>query len=428
MKITIVVAGTRGDVQPFSALALGLVKRGHQVCFAAPQGFSTFVAHSGAEHFPLTVDYEHIFGSEEGRRWLNSGNLVKFMGMLAEFDGRVRPNLHREMLASCENAEAIISNLLLENSVACIAEKLRRPLMLGYTLPMRPTGDFPSLLCSTLRQPLRGVNKLTHAAMEALYWRSQKSVTNAWRATLGLAPATVSPRHQQWQRGAPTLHAYSRHVVAHPREWGMENFLSGFWVLPKEIREIAGGTPSPELIRFLEAGPPPIYLGYWRLPVLDIAGMLRLATDVSTALGVRFVIGATWTPEELAGLSVPKNIFITGSVDHGWLFERCSATVHHGGAGTTAATMRAGLPMVVCPIYADQPFWARRTEALGVGISVPFRTLNATRLIQALQKLQDPAMRTRAAELGTTLQKEDGVANAVRFVEERLPTTPILGS
>lgn len=427
MKITFLIAGTRGDVQPFVALALGLVRRGHQVCFAAPRGFGDMVAHSGARYCALSVDYEELFNSEEGRRWFNVGSLYKVFGMLADFDRRFRPQVHTEMLACCEGTEALISNLVLENSTACIAEKLKLPLLLGYTLPLMPTGDFPSLMVSQARLPLRSLNRLTHALFETIYWTTQRNLIHAWRAKLGLPPTSGAPRHELWRRGVPILHAYSSHVVPRPADWSASTFITGFWIMPQEVGQQAGGTPTRELIRWLEAGPAPVYLGCWRLPVLDIAKMLRMATEAAATAGVRIVIGANWTAQDLAGLTVPDSVFITGSVDHEWLFRRCSATVHHGGAGTTAATMRAGLPMVVCPIYADQPFWASRAKALGVGCSVPFQALTSERLTQALRQVQDSGMRARAAQLSAALMQEDGVATAVRLIEERLPGAPLLG-
>lgn len=426
MKITFLIAGTRGDIQPFVALALALVGRGHEICVAAPRGFASMVAHSGARCVPLSVDYENLFSSEEGRRCLNGGSVIKLMRLLADYDRRIRPQLHRELLASCEGAEALIANLVVENSAACIAEKRKLPLMLSYMIPLIPTGELPSLMMPRLRLPLPRLNRFTHTVFETLYWQSQKAQTNAWRAELGLRPASVAPRHQLWRMGAPTLHAYSGSVVPRPADWSAQHLLTGFWVMPPEVGLRAAGVPTAELERWLDAGPPPIYLGYWRLPVLDVAGMLRLAAEVAAKQGVRFIIGAGWTAQEQAGLTVPASLFITDSVDHNWLFPRCSATVHHGGAGTTAASLRAGLPMVVCPISADQPFWARQAEVLGVGCTVPFQALSAARLTQALQQVQDSAMRARASHLGAILRQEDGVATAVRLIEERLPTAPIL--
>jgi sterol 3beta-glucosyltransferase len=318
-----------------------------------------------------------------------------------------------------------LSNLVLENSAASIAEKLKLPLLLTYMLPLLPTAELPSLMLPQLR--LRALNRFTHTVFEALYWQSQKAQTNAWRAELGLPPANGAPRHQLWRMGAPILHAYSSAVVPRPADWSPQNILTGFWVMPQEDGLRACGAPTPELERWLAAGSAPIYLGYWRLPMLDVGAMLRLATQVAQTLGVRFVICAGRNAPDLAGLPVPDSIFVAESVDHGWLFPRCSATFHHGGAGTTAASLRAGLPMVISPLYADQPFWARRAEALGVGCTVPFQTLTAARLAQALRQVQDDAVRARARQLGAILQQEDGVAAAVRLIEERLPTAPILG-
>lgn len=385
------------------------------------------VAYSGARHFPLSADYDQIIQSEEGVRWLSAGNAVKFMQMMSDIDRKIRPQLHRELLAACEGAQAIISNLVIESSVAAIAEKLKLPLMLGYTIPLVPTAEIPNAVFAAWAPPLRLANRLSHALFETVFWQTQKSIINGWRAELGLPAASEAPRAKLWRAGTPVLHAYSSHLVPRPPEWGASHISTGFWRLPPEIAVQAGGAPTPELTRWLAEGPPPVYLGYWRLPVLDKVGMLRLAIDVASAVGVRFVIGANWSAQELAGVTLPKSVFITPSVDHDWLFARCAATVHHGGAGTTAATLRAGLPMVIFPIFADQPFWGQRVTALGVGCSMQFKALNVPRLARALRQIQDGAIRARAAALSVELRREDGLATAVRVIEERLPTAPIPG-
>jgi sterol 3beta-glucosyltransferase len=426
MKITLLVSGTRGDVQPFVGLALALRRRGHDVCMAAARGFADMVAYSGVRHVPLSADYETVFQSEEGVRWLNAGNMLKFMRVLADIDRRTRPPTHREMLAACEGADGIIANLPIENSAACIAERLKLPLLLGYTLPMLPTAEFQSPLFAQWKLPLRSLNRPTHSLFEAVFWQTQKELINDWRRELGLPSTSVSMRERIRRVGSPILHAYSSHLVPRPSDWSAANFLTGFWTMPAEDSFHVAGEPSAELVRWLEAGPAPIYLGFWRLPVLDKLAMLQIAIDAADALGVRFALGATWTAEDLGGRELPDNIFMTTSVDHSWLFSRCTATVHHGGAGTTAASLRAKLPMVICSVSADQPFWGKQVAALGVGCSTSFRKLTAPWLTRALRQIQDGAVRERAARLGEALRQEDGIAEAVRVIEERLPRAPLL--
>jgi sterol 3beta-glucosyltransferase len=430
MKITVLVLGTRGDVQPFIALALALGRRGHEVCVATSRGFADLVAHSGARHFPITADYEAWFQSEEGTRWMGASSPDKFKQMLTGegvgLASRLRPQMNRELLAACEGADAIVANLVIEDSAACIAEKLQRPLFLGYTLPMLPTAEFPSPFFAEHPLPWRGLNRLTHSLLETVYWQGQKRLVNAWRAELGLPAAARSMREKVWRGGAAILHCYSAQLVPRPPEWSASNVITGFWTMPSQEGVFAGGTPSPALIRWLDEGPPPVYLGAWRLPLWTRKDIVGLAADVADTLGIRIVLGAHWSASELAALHVPSNLFITGSVDHEWLFSRCAATVHHGGAGTTAATLRAGLPTVICAICNDQPFWGSRVTALGVGSSMPFKQLTVERLTQALRLTRDSAVRTRAARLGAALRREDGATTAARIIEERLPGAPLL--
>lgn len=428
MKITFLLAGTRGDIQPFVALAWELTRRGHQVSVAAPAGFARMIEPSGARHIPLSVNHEELLGSEQWRRILRTGSVFKLIQLLAETDRMVRPRLHREMLESCEGAQALVANLMLENSAASIAEKLKIPLILCYLIPLMPTGDFPSMLFPGLQLRSRSLNRLTHTMFEALYWQSQKGELNRWRKEIGLPATRVAPRHQLWRRGALTLHAYSSQLVPRPAEWGEANCVTGFLNMPPELAMHAAGPPMPELVSWLDKGPPPIYLGYWRLPLLEVTGLIKLATSVSESLGARVVIGANWTEQERAGNPVPQSVYISGSVAHDWLFPRCSAIVHHGGAGTTGAAVRSGRPMVVCPVFADQPFWARRVEELGVGRTLRLREFTAERLEQALRQIMDNGVRGRAERLGALLRQEDGLATAVRVIEERLCSASIRSS
>jgi sterol 3beta-glucosyltransferase len=425
MKITLLAPGTRGDVQTVVALALALERRGHDVCLGVASGFADMAAHSGARVFPLAGDYEQIVQSEEGTRWLSAGNTMKFMQLMADIDRKIRPQMHRDMLAACEGADGIIGNLVIENSAASIAEKLKVPFMVGYNLPLLPTGDLPSPLLAKWKLPARFMNKLTHTLFDIGFWQSQKDIVNAWRAELGLPRTSVAPRARLARAGTPILHAYSAHVVPRPRDWSDANYITGYWLMPPEVSVRAGGAPTPELIRWLDEGPAPVYLGYWRLPTMDKPRLLRLAIEVADALKIRFVIGAKWTARDFGGIEPPKSVFFTDSVDHDWLFARCSATVHHGGAGTTAATLRAKLPMVICSVCTDQPFWGMRATELGVGCTMPFQRLTAPRLTQALRQIQDSAVRARAAKLGEAMRQEDGVGAAVRIIEERLPNAPI---
>jgi UDP:flavonoid glycosyltransferase YjiC (YdhE family) len=156
------------------------------------------------------------------------------------------------------------------------------------------------------------------------------------------------------------------------------------------------------------------------MPVLDPASLLKDVIALSKRHSIRALVGAGWT--SYAAGSLPADVFVAPAFDHDRVLPRCRAAVHHGGAGTTSAALRAGLPTVVCSIFADQPFWGDRVERLGVGTTFPFQKLTANRLSAALDVVLTPEVAARAHHLGRALRAEDGTKAIVDLVE-RFATT-----
>jgi UDP:flavonoid glycosyltransferase YjiC (YdhE family) len=173
-------------------------------------------------------------------------------------------------------------------------------------------------------------------------------------------------------------------------------------------------------MEFLEAGPPPVYLGFSSMIPRDPEASMNLMLDALRQANARGIVGTGWmTPGRS---EVPGNVLVLDEIPHDWLFPRVSAVVHHGGAGTVAAGIRAGVPAIVVPFYADQPFWAERVRSLGVGPApIPERRLTAERLADAIRlTLIDDGMRRTAEEIGKKLRTEDGVGTAVEIVDQVL--------
>jgi UDP:flavonoid glycosyltransferase YjiC (YdhE family) len=214
---------------------------------------------------------------------------------------------------------------------------------------------------------------------------------------------------------APTLrlYGYSPHLVPKPPDWGDNHHVTGFWF----FGATPGWAPPPGLEDFLAAGPPPVYVGFGSMHNRDAAAVTALVHEALGRAGQRGVLYTGW-----GGLrEVPRSdrVFAVGAVPHDWLFPRVAAAVHHGGAGTVAASLRAGVPSVLVPFMADQPFWARRVFALGAAPPpVPRKRLTAERLTAAIHAaVTDPAIRRNAADLGGKVRAEDGVDRAVEMFE-----------
>ncbi len=204
----------------------------------------------------------------------------------------------------------------------------------------------------------------------------------------------------------PVFYAYSPAVLPRPADWPDRVHVTGYWFLDQE----PGWQPPAELLHFLQAGPAPVSIGFGSMASRDAEATLNLVLRALELSGQRGVLLSGWAGIG-KGRALPSHVFSAESLPHSWLFPRMAAVVHHGGAGTTGAGLRSGVPSVLTPLAADQPSWARRVHTLGVGPApLPFQTLTAERLAEAIREAAtSPAMRQRAAELGRQIQAEDGL-------------------
>jgi sterol 3beta-glucosyltransferase len=416
MQIVILTVGSRGDVQPYIALGAGLAAHGHEVTIATSAGFAPLVAGRGLRHVPLQADFLELVQTPEGKAALSGGNPLRLMRAIG-------PMLRR-MLDECwEAAQGADLVLYHPKSLAGphVAEKLGVPALLAHPVPMfTPTGAFAHPVILAGRNLGRALNRLTYRLFDVALDASYLGLVNAWRRErLGL------PRADTGLAGRPvaTLYGYSRHLLPPPTDWGEHVAVTGFWYLDQ-----SGGWQPPEhLVRFLEAGPPPVYVGFGSMAGKDAPRLTAVVLDALRHAGRRAVVATG-----AGGLRVdspPEHVLVLDSVPHDWLFPRVAAVVHHGGAGTTGAALRAGVPQLICPFIADQPFWGRLVSDRGLGPApIPQRRLTATSLADALVTADRELTRARAAEIGRLVREEDGVGAAVQVVERYLrEEAPALG-
>jgi len=216
------------------------------------------------------------------------------------------------------------------------------------------------------------------------------------------------------------LYCYSPAVVPRPPDWSEHAHVTGYWFLD----HLPDWQPPHDLVDFLESGPPPVYVGFGSMTSRDPEKTSRIVLDALRQSGQRGVIATGWGGLSQSGL--PGEVFVTEAVPHDWLFPRMAAVAHHGGAGTTGAGLRAGVPSIIIPVTDDQPFWGRRVNALGAGPApIPRKRLTAERLAHAISvAVTDDSIRKRAAELGETIRAEDGVGNAVRIFNQMIDGSP----
>lgn len=416
--ITLLTSGTRGDVVPYIALGKGLREEGYNVRIAAPIGFENLVRISGIAFAPFIGNPTDLMIEKGDLSPLTLGrNPIQSIRVTREFIHRARP-IYRKMLhaaaEACRGSDVIVCGLpTLWGSH--IAEGLRIPVLRAFLQPLAPTREFPSALLP-FRFSLWGIgNRLSHRAVIQSIWLSWRSeINHARRADFGLAPAHwLDPSLRADSNQPLTLNGFSELVVPRPQDWNEKQVITGYWRLKEVTRRRVD--ELEEVQRFIDAAKNPIAIGFGSPGTRGYLPMLEEALNLANAQAV-LTIPAKWHGDVKS-----KNIFPIEYIPHDWLYPRMRAAVHHGGAGTTSASLHAGIPTIVLPLGIDQFFWGERVQELGAGSSIPQRKLNAQNLAQAIHAaLNNKEMKAKSKAISKLLSEENGVQNAVNVLRSVL--------
>ncbi|PPF77538.1 glycosyl transferase [Subtercola sp. Z020] len=312
----------------------------------------------------------------------------------------------------------IVSGVNTMEEGSAMAEARGIPLVGLFYAPRRSNPYFPAYALTTRR--LGGpANRLTHRLVARAEWKATAEYANAFRADLGLPPTRENLAVRLRRQRTLELQAYSGVLVPQLVDWSPQRPLTGF-IAPSSLHRRLWGEDAADdgLADWLRAGSPPVYFGFGSMPVREPRLMIDLISRVATRLGVRALIGAGWSSYSEGGRGrFGDRVRVTGEIDHRAVFPLCRAAVHHGGAGTTAASLTAGLPTLVCSVNFDQPFWGRRLEDLRVGRWLPFDRLSEATLVTALRDLLRPEFTARARALGSALGAESGASAAADAIE-----------
>lgn len=417
MRITIFAAGSQGDIQPCLRLGKGLKQSGFEVLLAAPQNFSALSWEQGVLFHPLRGDVQEIMAGETGRKFMerNGANPIQSILAMRKMLGPIAVQMAEDALEASREAETFITLAVLAPFGKTIAEICGIPLILAEPTPMLPAGDFPAPGFPIQRNLGRLLNHLSGFMMLQVIWQWYRPFVNEFRSRYSLRTLKGSDLYRILT-STPLLGAYSPTVIPHPRDWSEDMHITGYW-----FQEDAGDwRPSAELETFLKAGEAPTYVGFGSMSGRDPERFAKIVIEALAKSGQRGVIATGWGG--MSVMKVPGNVFVLDSAPHGWLFPRMSAVVHHGGAGTTAEGLRAGVPSVIIPFTFDQPFWGQRVQSLGAGPQpIQATRLNADKLSDAiLRAVNDTEMRRRAEEVGKAIRAEDGLGNAVKIVQKYL--------
>ncbi|MCX7030065.1 MAG: glycosyltransferase [Spirochaetes bacterium] len=423
-RIVIVAPGSRGDVQPYVALGKGLQDAGMPVRVVTSHDHEELVTSHGLEYRPVEAGIEDFIRTRKMREALEKGSLLTSMARLAQEVKRGGEQLARRTLTACEGMDMLLAGISGVFVARSISEKTGLPLVQAYNVPFTPTCEFPGALLPGFGPFFGGaLNRLSHRLTRQIVWQAYRPVDRLVRRKVLGVPAAppLGPFGPDAGQGMPVLYGISPSVIAPPRDWdGDRIHVTGYWFLePAESWQ-----PPDPLVRFLEAGSPPVYVGFGSMSSRNPGETAGIVLEALRRVGQRAVVLSGWGGLHAADL--PDSVLMVDGVPHSWLFPRMAAVVHHGGAGTTAAGLRAGIPSVVVPFHGDQPFWGQRVAALGAGpVPIPRRNLTIEGLARAINAaVTDTAMRRRAADLGARISAEDGVARAVsliRWAADQLP-------
>lgn len=423
MKVLVLAYGTRGDVQPMTALARAVRLAGHEPLLVAPESFRTLAEPHGLPFAGLDEGILRLWSAPEMHATAGHGKGgLASMRAYAGYVRQMRPALRRLLDGAWRAAADSGADIVVHSPVAIagphLAERLAVPAVIAALDPLYvPTREFANPLFLAPAWLPAAFNRLTHVAFVRGQLRLAGLGLDRWRAeTLGLPRRRGRHALLRDPRGrpVPVLNQVSRHVLPPPADWPSTVHTTGYWYLPTPDE----WSPPPELAEFLAAGPPPVYVGFGSVVGYDPGAMGGLVLDAIARAGVRAVVATGWGGI-VPGERLPDTVLAIDQAPHDWLLPRMSTVVHHAG-GTTWTAVAAGRPQVVCPSIGDQPFWARRMHALGVAPPpLPAARLTAAGLAAAIRKAgTDAGMRDRAAALAAAVTAEDGAAAAVSVLEK----------
>lgn len=405
--------GSRGDVQPYIALALGLIQNGHQVTLAAPENFKGLVEGYGINFHALHGNAEELIYSPECLQVINSGNDVAFIKHLFNVLSNMKEPLLESLLSCGNKVDAFIVNNLGSDIYGAVAEKLGKKMVIVQLNP-------PNISTREFAMPgldwinISWYNKLTYSIANAVLWKLAKKTTYTFRNLLQLPPLKQSIFKQYIEDKIPVIHAFSNELIGRPADWQEQHIITGFLSTPPQSNyEI-----PTHLANWLTQGNKPVYIGFGSIPVPSTQKLRNIIEHMLLHTNNRIVFCTGWS--QIPDLPQHPNLFVISHANHQWLLPQCKTAVIHGGIGTLAAVLKAGIPVIVVSIFVDQPLWGKMIVEKQNGLHIPWRKLTAAKLLNAINQTAGTEMINRAKLMAENINHEDGVKNGVNAIEHYL--------
>ena len=412
LRITCLTIGSRGDVQPYIALCKGLIADGHKAKIATHAQFEPWIRGHGVDFAVVNGDPAELM-----RICVEHGMFTpSFVFETSTYARGWLEELLQSSWKACQNSDLLIESPSAMGGIH-IAEALKIPYFRAFGMPWTKTRAYPHAFAVPTTKMGGQFNYMTYVIFESLFWRMTSTQINRWRRkTLSLPPTDLS---KMQLNKVPFLYNFSPAVVTPPLDFSDWIRITGYWWLD----EAQDWTPDKDLVAFLDKArrdkAKVVYIGFGSIPVTDTKQLTQQIIDAVLKADVRCVFSKGWSDHFQGGASdapeLPKTIFQIRAAPHDWLFKRVDAVVHHGGAGTTGASLRHGLPTVIKPFFGDQFFFATRVEDLGVGINL--RKITVMSLGRAIWRAcHDERMRAAARVLGEQIGEENGVDTAINTI------------
>jgi sterol 3beta-glucosyltransferase len=418
VRILIAAVGSRGDVAPLTGLGTALRGAGHDVSLATYGPFEERITGCGLGFRLVPGDSQLMLASEQGQGWQEGGagltSGIRFVRMITEHMRDVNAAI---LQAARQDTDVLLLAGLVWFGGYRIAEGLGLP-SIGLGLqPSHPTSQFlPTGL--TARSLGHWGNRVVGRASAIVAGSAVDRASKQLWAQEGMPGFSIRQMYRRQEAARwPFIYGYSPSLVPRPPDWREGIEVGGYWWPQHPV----GWTPPADLERFLAAGPPPVFVGFGSMSPADAARLSKIVAASRRQAGVRMIVQAGWA--DLGGaLRDDDDMIVIGEAPHDWLFPKMAAVVHHAGAGTTAAGLRAGVPTVSVPMITDQPFWASRVTSLGAGPKpIPYKSLAAGGLTAAISDaVSRDSYRTRAQEIAKQLATEDGALLVIRALDRLL--------
>jgi UDP:flavonoid glycosyltransferase YjiC (YdhE family) len=413
MKFVLACYGVRGDVDPGVVVGRELVSRGHDVTIAVSPNLVGFAESAGLPAVAYGLDPQALVDAQRNyftcffRSPWRIQELIRLGRESRELATQSWSEMSTTLTSLADGADLLIAGPQFEQPVANVAEYHDIPLATLHFFPVRAHGQLVSLVPAPLIRSAMTLN-------DWLNWRGMKRAEDAQRGELGLPKATRPAAQRITERGSLEIQAYDE--VCFPglaAEWAKWNSRRPFvGALTMESSTAA----DDEVLSWIAAGTPPIYFGFGSISVESAPDMLAMISAACAQLGERALVGAAGT--DFSHVPHFDHVKVVGAMNFAAIFPACRAVVHHGGGGTTAAGLRAGVPTLILWTLPDQPLWGAAVKRLKVGTARRFSTTTEKSLVADLRTILAPQYATRAREIATRMTKSaESIAAAADLVE-----------